>query len=315
MFHPTSYPWSDRRNTRRAPANSRRLAEGIPGVLWLDVRGARAQQLTPATSRAATPGDGSGRRSSGSSCRSAPAAWRAVLRTAEPTIGDLVLDLVSLDYQHTLMAAAGDAAEAACRTRWRPTRASTCSSSPDRYRSPTAGSTPRSAAAPRKDVLEDAAKGAAAIIAVGACAHWGSVQAARPNPTGAVGVRDVIKDKPVVNIAGCPPIADVVTATVVHYLTFGRLPGAGLRGPPAVRLRRADPRPVPRARQLRRRAVRGGLRRRGGTQGLVPVQGRLQGTGDVLALSDLPVEHADQLADRRGPSVHRLHRAASSGTR
>ncbi len=31
----------------------------------------------------------------------------SVLRTAEPTIGDLVLDLVSLDYSHTLMAAAG----------------------------------------------------------------------------------------------------------------------------------------------------------------------------------------------------------------
>ncbi|HEX6314072.1 MAG TPA: twin-arginine translocation signal domain-containing protein, partial [Gemmatimonadaceae bacterium] len=28
----------------------------------------------------------------------------SVLRTAEPTIGDLVLDIVSLDYQHTLMA-------------------------------------------------------------------------------------------------------------------------------------------------------------------------------------------------------------------
>ena len=32
---------------------------------------------------------------------------------AEPTIGDLVLDLVSLDYQHTLMAGAGKAATAA----------------------------------------------------------------------------------------------------------------------------------------------------------------------------------------------------------
>ena len=31
----------------------------------------------------------------------------SVLRTAEPTIGNLVLDLVSLDYSHTLMAAAG----------------------------------------------------------------------------------------------------------------------------------------------------------------------------------------------------------------
>ena len=37
----------------------------------------------------------------------------SVLRTAEPTIGDLVLDLVSLDYQETLMAGAGTAVEEA----------------------------------------------------------------------------------------------------------------------------------------------------------------------------------------------------------
>src|SRR5579863_2808400 len=29
----------------------------------------------------------------------------SVLRTADPTIGDLILDVVSLDYQHTIMAA------------------------------------------------------------------------------------------------------------------------------------------------------------------------------------------------------------------
>jgi hydrogenase small subunit len=75
-----------------------------------------------------------------------------------------------------------------------------------------------------RSVLEETAKGAKAIIAVGACAHWGSVQAAKPNPTGAVGVDQIIKDKPVVNIAGCPPISDVVTATIVHYLTFGKVP-------------------------------------------------------------------------------------------
>ena len=83
-----------------------------------------------------------------------------------------------------------------------------------------------------KEILEEAAKGAAAVIAIGACAHWGSVQAARPNPTGAVGCPEVIKDKPVVNIAGCPPIGDVVTATIVHYLTFNRLPELDAEGRP-----------------------------------------------------------------------------------
>ena len=119
-------------------------------------------------------------------------------------------------------------------------------------------------AGPRRTILEEAAAGAAAVIAVGACAHWGSVQAAQPNPTGAVGVREIIKDKP-----------------VVHHR---RLP-ADRRGDHRDRralphLRRAarsstrDGRPLfaygarihdqcPRRGQLRRRPVRGGLRRRG----------------------------------------------------
>jgi hydrogenase small subunit len=156
----------------------------------------------------------------------------SVLRTAEPTIGDLVLDLVSLDYQHTLMAGAGAAVEAALQQAMK--------ANAGKYLLVVTGSIPLKddgiyttiGGRTAKDILEEAAKGAAAIIAVGACAHWGSVQAARPNPTGAVGVRDVIKDRPIVNIAGCPPIGDVVTATVVHYLTFKRLPDTDAEGRP-----------------------------------------------------------------------------------
>jgi hydrogenase small subunit len=156
----------------------------------------------------------------------------SVIRTSEPTIGNLVLDLISLDYSHTLMAASGKQAEDALQAAMKENNG--------KYLLLVTGSVPladkgvyltiggRSA----KTILEEAAKGAAAVIALGACAHWGSVQAARPNPTGAVGVQDIIKDKPVVNIAGCPPIADVVTATVAHYLTFGTLPNTDAMGRP-----------------------------------------------------------------------------------
>jgi hydrogenase small subunit len=148
----------------------------------------------------------------------------SVLRTAEPTIGDLVLDVVSLDYQHTLMAAAGHQAESALQDAMTKNRGN--------YLLVVTGSIPTNdggiyttiGGRTARVILEEAAVGAAAVIAVGACAHWGSVQAARPNPTGAVGVGDIVKDKPVVNIAGCPPIGDVVTATIVHYLSFGRIP-------------------------------------------------------------------------------------------
>ncbi len=40
----------------------------------------------------------------------------------------------------------------------------------------------------------------------------------------------MIKDKPVVNIAGCPRIAVVITATVVHFLSLGRIPAVDVDG-------------------------------------------------------------------------------------
>lgn len=42
------------------------------------------------------------------------------------------------------------------------------------------------------------------MIAVRACAFYGGVGGANPNPTGAVGVADVVKGKPIVNIPACP---------------------------------------------------------------------------------------------------------------
>ena len=156
----------------------------------------------------------------------------SVIRTADPAIGDLVLDVISLDYSHTLMAAAGSAAEKALQTAMKQNYG--------KYVLVVTGSVPLAndgmyttiGGRTAKSILEEASKGAAAILALGACAHWGSVQAAKPNPTGAVGVSDVIKDKPVVNIAGCPPISDVVTATIVHYLSFGKLPALDDDGRP-----------------------------------------------------------------------------------
>lgn len=146
------------------------------------------------------------------------------IRSSDPTVGDLLLDVVSLDFMELLMAGAGDAVEQALKT--------ARTENAGKYLLVVTGSIPskengvytmiggRTAQA----MLEETAKDAAAVIAVGACAHWGSVQAAKPNPTGAVGVSDIIRDKPVLNIAGCPPISEVITATVVHYLTFGRFP-------------------------------------------------------------------------------------------
>lgn len=156
----------------------------------------------------------------------------SVIRTSDPTIGDLVLDTISLDFIDTLMAAAGHNAEQALDNARKQNAG--------KYILIVTGSVPTNengiyttiAGKTARSLLEETAKDAAAVIAVGACAHWGSVQAAKPNPTGAVGVSEIVRDKPVLNIAGCPPIADVITATVVHFLTFGRLPETDADGRP-----------------------------------------------------------------------------------
>jgi len=139
------------------------------------------------------------------------------------------------------------------------------------------------------------AKGAAAIVAMGSCAAFGGIPKAKPNPTGAVSVADVIKDKPIINIPGCPPIPVVITGVLAHYLTFGSLPeldkyGARKRSTAKPSTTLLSP-PV-----LRPGQVRQDLRRRGRAQRLVPVRTGLQGPGDLQRLCHHEVERRHLLA-------------------
>ncbi len=156
----------------------------------------------------------------------------SVLRTADPTIGDLVLDLISLDFQENLMAAAGHAAEAALHDAMEANRGSYILLVTGGVSLAEGGIHTMIAGRPAVEILREAAEGAAHVVAIGACAHWGNIQASNPNPTEAVGVGHIVTGKPVVNIAGCPPIGDVVTATVAHILTFGRVPELDADGRP-----------------------------------------------------------------------------------
>jgi hydrogenase small subunit len=148
----------------------------------------------------------------------------ALTRSQSPTLVDLVLNQISIDYHETLFAAAGTQAEAA-RTLAMQTYAG-------KYVLVVEGSIPtggkglfctiggRSAS----DILDEAAAGAAAIIATGNCAAFGGLPKASPNPTGAKGVWEIVKDQPIVNIPGCPAIPEVTTGTIAHFLVFGKLP-------------------------------------------------------------------------------------------
>ena len=157
----------------------------------------------------------------------------AITRSHSPTLENLIFDLISLDYHHTLQAASADAAEHA--------REQAMKDNDGKYLLIVDGSIPMGnpgystiAGISNYDMLVDSAKGCAAIVAVGTCATYGGIPKADPNPTGAVSVAEIIKNKPIINVPGCPPIPVVMTGVLVHFLTFGKIPELDALGRPKI---------------------------------------------------------------------------------
>jgi hydrogenase small subunit len=79
------------------------------------------------------------------------------------------------------------------------------------------------------DIATEVCSNAAATIAVGAlCLRWWS-GAAKPNPTGALGVHEAVPGIKVINMAGCPHNPANTAAVLVHYLTFDDVPDSSHR--------------------------------------------------------------------------------------
>jgi hydrogenase small subunit len=154
----------------------------------------------------------------------------ACFRSFHPTIEEMILGMISLDYSATLMATAGKDAEAA--------KEATIEAG--NYLLIVEGSIPtkdggifccingRTAI----EHLQEAAAGAQVIIAAGNCAISGNLAAATPNPTGAVGVKDIIHNKPIINLAGCPCNAVTLAATLTYFLAYQSLPKLDATGRP-----------------------------------------------------------------------------------
>ena len=156
----------------------------------------------------------------------------SLTRSHAPTVESLIFDAISLDYHHTLQAAAGHGAEAA--------RMAAMEENAGKYLLVVDGSIPLAnpafstiAGISNLDMLTETAANAAAIVSVGTCAAYGGIPHAAPNPTGAVSVSDIIKDKPIINVPGCPPIPVVITGVLAQYLTFGKIPELDDLGRPA----------------------------------------------------------------------------------
>lgn len=59
------------------------------------------------------------------------------------------------------------------------------------------------------------------ILAVGACATHGGVSAAKPNPSESVGLQQILPDKNMIKLPGCPVHPDWFLGTLAHLLLFG----------------------------------------------------------------------------------------------
>ena len=77
-----------------------------------------------------------------------------------------------------------------------------------------------------REWIQDLAKGAIAVVAVGTCATGGGIPGAEiratgDNPTGAKALSKISTDKTIINVPGCPPHPDWMVGTLLHVLLKG----------------------------------------------------------------------------------------------
>jgi len=156
----------------------------------------------------------------------------AFLRANAPTAGEIILETISLEYSEVVMAAAGHLAEDA--------KHNAMKKHAGKYILIVEGSIPEGAGGgycvtggvSAVDSCKELVKNAAATICVGSCSSFGGIPAAAPNPTDAISVMDLCPGAPIINLPGCPVNATNLTATIVHYLTFNKLPATDRLGRP-----------------------------------------------------------------------------------
>ena len=153
------------------------------------------------------------------------------IRTTYPWAADIILDVIDLAYHETIMAAAGDQAEEILEKTVKDQKGKYLCIAEGAIPTKDKGVYGKVHGKTFLDVANHVCKNALATICVGACACDGGVQAAKPNPTEAKSVGEATGLK-TVNIAGCPPNADNMVATIVHYLLLGKLPALDSKGRP-----------------------------------------------------------------------------------
>jgi [NiFe] hydrogenase small subunit len=155
----------------------------------------------------------------------------SLLRSQYPYIDDLVLETLSLEYHETVMAAAGQQAEDQLKASAKKYNGKfICiveGSIPTKFN----GGYGKIGGRSFLDIAKEICPQAAAVIAIGACATYGGIPAAAPNPGGYKSISEAIGIK-TINLAGCPPNPVNTVGTILNYLLLGKLPEVDELGRP-----------------------------------------------------------------------------------
>jgi NiFe hydrogenase small subunit HydA len=146
------------------------------------------------------------------------------IKARYPSAAELVLDILSVDFNDTIMAAAGEQAEKCLND--------SVSQNEGKFILVIEGAMPSKpgygtiAGREMMDIVKDIAPKAAAVVAIGSCATNGGVPGARPNPSGLKSVSEVLNPMGIqnVNLPGCPADPKLLVGVVMHYLLYAKLP-------------------------------------------------------------------------------------------
>ena len=153
----------------------------------------------------------------------------ALIKASYPNVAQLILETLSLDYNETVMAAAGTQAEEIL---------SQALKRGDYFLIieggiPTKKGYGMIARREMLDIGKEFAAKAKAVIAVGSCATWGGVPAGAPNPAGLKGVREALGVE-CINLDLCPVNEGILVATIVDLLLTNRIPPLDAVGRPKI---------------------------------------------------------------------------------
>lgn len=154
----------------------------------------------------------------------------SLLNSVEPTIKKILLDIISLQYHPTVMAAEG---ETALENLYH-----VAEKYQGKFSLVVEGAVPMAKEGrycicgemghreiTMLDMTRELGEMAGSVLAVGTCACYGGIPAAEGNLTEAAGTRTVFEKygikTPLINVPGCPPHPDWMVGTIAHLLTKG----------------------------------------------------------------------------------------------